>query len=88
METAKPLYVKTTVKFSQMAYIYRVSPSKRMPAVVEPSTTRDLIDLGKDVTVSPTKGRTCYVLSSFQIIIGDATVNPVLRGHSRETELK
>lgn len=76
--------MKTAV--NQSAYIYRVSPSKRMPAVVEPSTTRDLIDLGKDVTVSPTKGRSIVSFGSFQIIMADTTVNPVLRVHPRVTE--
>ena len=37
-------------------FFFRVSPSKRMPAVGDPLTTRDLTNQRRDKTISPTKG--------------------------------
>ena len=66
-------------------FFSRVSPSKRMPAVSDPLTTRDLTNQRRDKTISPTKGNFGQPMRKLCKL---NSVKPVLNGHLKIDKTK
>ena len=66
-------------------FFSRVSPSKRMPAVSDPLTTRDLTNQRRDKTISPNKGNLGQPMRKWCKL---NTVKPVLNSHLKFDKTK